>query len=118
MPLVVFFLGFLLATCLPEKESTLIRKNRSGGENQRAIMELPPVKSFLKYLDCIKNKDTLQIWNNSSYYRKLAFRDANNMMYDYCLTYGYELQYIIPIGENHSSTGRSPKLDTVFSLFE
>lgn len=101
MPLIAFLLGVLLATCLPEKESTLVRKNQSGGENQIAIRNLPAVRAFEQYLVYIQDKRIEQMWENSSYYRKIVFHDAENMMYDYCLTKKYEVQYIIPIGVGH-----------------
>ena len=117
MPLIVFLLGVLLATCLPEKQSTLIRKNQSGGENQEAIKKLPPVKSFLEYLDYIVNKDTAQMWNNSSSYRRNRLGNSNDLMYDYYLTSGYEVQYIIPIGEGSRASLVNPKTEHTFSFY-
>lgn len=117
MPLIVFLLGVLLATCLPEKQSTLVRKNQSGGENQAAITKLPPVKSFLEYLHYVENKDIEKMWDNSSYYRKRDLRSKDDLVYDYYLTSNYEVQYIIPIGEGNRLSEISPIAERTFSFY-
>lgn len=116
-PLVIFFSGVLLSTFLPEKESTLVRKNQSGGENQMAIAKLPPVQSFLKYLVYVENKDIAKMWEMSSYYRKNVFGDKDSMMYDYCLTSNYEVQYIIPIGEGNRLSAINGNTEHTFSFY-
>lgn len=114
MPLVVFLLGVLLATCLPEKQSTLVRKNQSGGSNQKAIRQLPAVRSFENYLGHIEAKDIEKMWENSSCYRQKAFDDKkDNMMYDYFLTTNYEVQYIIPIGDGNRISLKKNNGDTL-----
>lgn len=117
MPLIVFLLGVLLATCLPEKQSTLVRKNQSGGENQQAIKKLPPVRSFLEYLSYVENKDTAQMWEMSSYYRKRDLVSEANLVYDYYLTNNYKVQYIIPIGEGDRLSEISPIAEHAFSFY-
>ena len=117
MPLIVFLLGVLIATCLPEKQSTLVRKNSSWGENQMAIRKLPPVRCFLEYLNYVEEKDTAQMWNKSSQYRRSHIRNVNDLVYDYFLTNNYEVQYIIPIGEGNRLSEISSKTEHTFSFY-
>lgn len=94
----------------PEPENKTVLKNRSGGENQIAVLQLPPVQSFVKYLGYIQKKDSVQMWEQSSEFRKNKYNNNRfDMYYDYLLTNNYEVQYIIPKGESNSYSENGPE---------
>lgn len=107
----------------PAKEGNkIVIDNQSGGKNQLAVAQLPPVQSFLQYLYYIEHRGDTSInikrmWDNSSYFRRQKFGNVNNMMYDYFLTSKYEVQYIIPKGENNQNSVNAPKSENSFCFY-
>jgi len=93
------------------------QKNQINGENQSAIQELPPVKSFIEYLRFISNKSTKEMWNHSTISRRDKLKNTDDMMYDYYLTSEYNVIYIIPILEGSKASATSPINTPTFSFY-
>ena len=105
LPTLIFLGGlvgsFVLGRIVPETDSNIIRKNKIEGNNQKAIKKLPSVQAFQEYLSYIVKKDTVQIWNHMSQTYQKSFGSPYKLLYSYYLTKEYQINYIIPISDDH-----------------